>query len=315
VCYDPDNNADLNPPTNLTIAIVDDLGTAMLEWHDNADNEDAYFVEISFEGAAGEYFAQEPLDPNAESVELESLPPCQDIWLRVRAENNGGSSAPSNAVRVRFETVAVVDLVGSSDANPGLVPGHYVLSCPSVGQAWQGATGYYDSNGNGLLDLQGGYTDVIFPRARHPNPCHFRACSDNSDCCIGSCIYGVCWYENEYALLAGKGYANTANLVVLFKLNDAIWGQAFLALHLRVANGLVSGVYSTAGPMADDSVLALNMTDFGDGPALYDVQGWLPPDTGAHLVGTASGAIGAAYSEGIFNLGFQVCFNVPLESE
>ncbi|MEO0292779.1 MAG: T9SS type A sorting domain-containing protein [candidate division WOR-3 bacterium] len=84
-------------PTNLEINSVS-VASVELSWQDNSNNETAFYVERSYDGANFTKIGE--TSSNETSYVDSSISPGSDYFYRVRAHNSAGNSAPSNIVQV-----------------------------------------------------------------------------------------------------------------------------------------------------------------------------------------------------------------------
>jgi hypothetical protein len=84
-------------PTLLTVT-AEEPNALLLEWNDNATNEDAYVVEFKTLGGTFQQIPQE-LSANVESAEVVGLAEATAYVFRVRARNGSGFSGYSNEAK------------------------------------------------------------------------------------------------------------------------------------------------------------------------------------------------------------------------
>ena len=135
------------PPARPTSLTARALGTTnvLLRWNDNATTEFGYRVEVStdpdFEDELQERVFS--VGPNTDVLEVTGLTPGEVYFSRVRAFNNGGSSAFAGRPQVVTLTPGEI-LLDPTDAGRSVIPFQGVVSVAGEAQFFQGPAGFND---------------------------------------------------------------------------------------------------------------------------------------------------------------------------
>lgn len=217
----------------------------LLRWVDNSSDEAGFQVFQSVGG--GPLVSLGTLPPNQTSEPITGLTPGTRLTYVVRALNPGLiNGSDSNAVTVTTWAAPVVGVGLFPDTPTFLAEGAHVAT---------GAFAIFDTNGDGLVAGANGNTD---PFALYPAWQEFR---------VGTPVCGI---------FGGARFAPGANVIVLVELNTFGLlhpGQSqFVAVHLRVAGGVITPVAIVAGDLSNtntggaggiytgDSVVEFNLT-------------------------------------------------------
>ncbi|MEX0332380.1 MAG: fibronectin type III domain-containing protein [Puniceicoccaceae bacterium] len=218
----------LAAPTNLTLTPLT-LSSVQLDWDDNATSETAYHISFSTTGPSGPFTELPALPANTESEPLTQLSPCQTYWIKVRAASGNSYSDYSNTVSVNVDTTATIIFNNSaiSPFSPSMGFPTYV-GCWNSG-TFTGGLAIFDDDGNGILDNESGSNSYVFPReAEQTAP-----------------------LQSTWTLKAGRAFEQDANLVLFFRFSS--WAtytrDQYIAVYLRVSNGIVTPVSMRGGDM------------------------------------------------------------------